>query len=307
MHEIRNFTSPYNEDSLHEHLAGSSTTVCLFGKITSVPYWGSETIGFTNNTRDVELGAHPDIVFRSAPGLTPSVVEMILGTESSNLENVLQFEAEGITESDIEAGKWNYAKIELWLMNWQALEMGEFVIAKHIFGEIRNLQTFFKVETEGLNSLLQKQFGNVAQRVCRIAHVGTETCQLDLDGETSDGFSITKTLEIDSIIDEYHIVLIRDENVPDDFYTNGKMTALAGTNAGLSRETKVGTGEDTDYIQVILKRPFPFPLTEGQTVSMLIGDDKSLERCRYLEQVINRKAFDWIASVEKLNQFPATA
>jgi uncharacterized phage protein (TIGR02218 family) len=308
-HEIRNYSGVYNSSSLLDHMAESSTTLALFGKITSVPYWGSESIGFTNNTRDVTLSAHDDLVFRSAPGLTPSVVEMMLGTESANMENVLQFDVDGITEPDIEAGKWNYASIELWLMNWNALEMGELVIASHIFGEIHNFGTFFKVETEGKNALLQNQFGNVTQRLCRIAEVGTKTCALNLEGRTSDDFTITKTLTIDSIVDAYHIVLVRDlsENVPDDFYHNGKMTALDGTNAGLSRETKKGTGVDTDYIHVILKRPFPFSLSAGDTVSMLIGDDKTLERCVYLGQGINRQAFDWIQSQEKLNQYPARA
>lgn len=307
MHEVRNYSSPYDENSLLDHLAENSTTLCLFGKITSVPYWGSESIGFTNNTRDVTLSAHDDLVFRSAPSLTPSVVEMVLGTESANMENVLQFDSDAITEADIEAGKWNYAKIELWLMNWNALEMGELVVASHVFGEINNYGTFFKVETEGKNSLLQNQFGNVTQRLCRIAHVGTETCQLDLDGTTSDGFSITARLEVTLQTDKYQIVLNREEDVPDDFYNNGKMTALTGLNAGLSREVKSGTGEGTEDVIVTLKRPFPFPIAPGEEVDMLIGDDKTLERCVYLGQAINRRATDWIQSVEKLNQFPSAA
>lgn len=311
MHEIRNYSAPYDENSLHTHRAGSTTTVCLFGKIVPVDYWGGESqaVGFTNNTRDTTLPAHGDLIFRSAPGITPSVVEIILGTESTNMENVLQFDVEGITEEDIEAGKWNGAEIELWLMNWAVPEMGELVVASHIFSEIRNFGTFFKVETEGKNSLLQNQFGNVTQRLCRIAKVATETCQLDLDGTTSDGFKILNTLEIDSIVDEYHIVLVRDaNNVPDDFYNNGEMTVSAGVFEGLSREVKVGTGKDTDYIHVILKRPFPAGVLQvGNNVDMLIGDDKTLERCHYLGQVINRKGFDWIMSVEKLNQFPTAA
>lgn len=305
MHQVRNVEPPFDSESFWTHYGGRGTTVCLFGKITAPSYWGGESIGFTSGTRNVYLAAH-DLTFYASPGINPTVVEMVAGTESASVESILQFSSNAITEEDLEAGKWNYAKLELWLMNYEAFGMGEFVVYSGYLGDVTNAQTYFKAEAVGGHSLLKKKYGNVTARICRLK-TGVGQCQLDLNGITSDGFLITNTLNTASVTDKYNLVLDRDEDVPDDFYNHGLITALSGANAGLSREVKQGTGFGTPSVNVTLRRTFPFPITPGQDFAMRIGDDKTLQRCIYLEQVINRSAEDYVPTIEDANRFPSAA
>jgi uncharacterized phage protein (TIGR02218 family) len=305
MIEVRNFSSPYNSSSLLNHLDSSETNLTLFGKITPPAFWGgsANAVGFTANTRDIYLSNHL-ITFQSAPGILPSVIESSTGSENSNLENTIFFDHAGITEIDLEAGKWDYAACELWLMNWKVLAMGELVIFSGNFGEMHNLQTFFKVQAEGKHSALQNSFGEITSRLCRVKEFRDAQCGHTAT-TTTDGFSVSKTLTVSSVTNKYNLKFTRSsENVPDDFYTNGKITALSGANAGLSREISVGTGVGTGFVNIALKRAFPFPISASQTFTLVAGCDRTLDRCVYFDRVASRRAEDWIPGLENAYRVP---
>ncbi len=302
---VRNFSLPYGANSLLNHLDSTETNLTMFGKITPSAHWGgsANAVGFTANTRDIYLAIH-GITFQSAPGILPSVIESSTGSESSNLENTIFFDHAGITEEGLEAGKWDYAACELWLMNWKALAMGELVIFSGNFGEMHNLQTFFKVQAEGKHSALQNSFGEITSRLCRVKEFRDAQCG-HTAAITTDGFSVSNTLTVSSVTDKYNLKFTRSsENIPDDFYTNGKITALSGANSGLSREISVGTGAGTAFVNIALKRAFPFPISAAQTFTLVAGCDRTLDRCKYFENAVNRRAEDFIPGLENAYRVP---
>lgn len=304
-HEIRNYISPYEADSYWDYLNEDRLTLALFMKITPSTEWADlPTLGYTSLDYPLTLSAH-SLTFYPSAGLLPSTIESE-ASKPSNLEMGTVFDLD-ITESDILAGKWNGAKIELWRMNYEALGMGEEVLFSGIISTITNQQDTFKAELVGLSSRMDGNFGHLTSRICR--KVGTFT---DFPGAcgyseaSSGGFLNQRTLTVSTVTDKTHISLTRStDDVPDDFYTNGKMECLTGDNEGISREIQAATGVGTETVDVVLKRPFPLSIDAGDTFKMTVGCDGTLQRCVYFDNVVNRSAEDFIPGISAAAKVPS--
>lgn len=303
MHSIRNIQSPYSTDeAFWDHYEGEERTLALFLKLTPAPVWTNlPALGFTSFSEDVYLPAH-SLTFKSSAGLNPSTAESEEG-KPSNVEMSSVFD-ESLTEEDLLAGKWNNATFELWIMNWNDLKMGEFVVQTGIITEVKDKQQTFVAEVAGVSSAMETNFGDLTSRTCRAIQpqnggFGGFRCKKDLDDETSDGFQIKNTLTVSSVVSRTEIHFTRDENVPDTFYTNGTIKGLEGLNEDLRREIRVATGVGTGTVNVFLKRAFPFEIVAGQEFELIAGCDGTLERCHYFENVINADAEFFIPTAEQ--------
>lgn len=304
MHEIRNYQSPYTAESYWEYLAGERLTLALFMKITPSTEWaGLPTLGYTSLDNPITLPQH-DLTFYPTAGLLPSAIESE-ASKPSNLELGTVFDLD-ITERDVLAGKWNGAKVELWRMNYEAVGMGEEILFSGLLSTITNQQDNFQAELVGLSSRMDGNFGELTSKVCR--HVGTFTNfpgSCGYSASSSGGFQNQRTLTVATVTDRTHIELTRSgDNVPDTFYTNGRMECLTGENEGISREIQMATGVGTATVDVVLKRPFPLTVDAGDTFELTVGCNGTLERCIYFGNAINRAAEDWIPSIEVASKVP---
>lgn len=305
MYNVRNYQSPYDENSYWSFLESESLTLALFVKITPSTDWADlPTLGYTSLDVPVELPAH-GIIFYPSAGLLPSTIES-QASHPSNLELGTVFDFD-MTEADILAGKWNGAKIELWRMNYLALEMGEELLFSGIISTITNQQDKFQAELEGLSSRMDGNFGHLTSRICR--RVGTFTqfpgeCGYSASTSGSGNWQNKRTLTVEEVTDRTHIKLTRIEDVPNDFYVNGKMECLTGGNEGIAREIQVATGASTDTVDVILKRPFPLTISVGDTFELTVGCNGTLNRCVYFNNVINRSAEDYVPGIAVAAKVP---
>lgn len=91
---------------------------------TVTTYWrifrrDGVTLGFTAHDRDIWLGG---ILHRSAPGMVPSAIRQTAGLtgDSAEMSGVLTHDA--INESDLMHGKYDLARIEIGVADWESLE-----------------------------------------------------------------------------------------------------------------------------------------------------------------------------------------
>ena len=139
MHTPRNIQAPYVANDFWNQWSSVNPRMALFIKVTPSenPYDPRDPIGFTSNSRDMVLPAHPDIVFKSTVGVTPSIVEHKLN-DSGTLE-LTGIYREGIFERrDILAGRWDFASIEVFSACWDNLNLGELVHFRGNLGEFRD-------------------------------------------------------------------------------------------------------------------------------------------------------------------------
>lgn len=306
MHIARNFIAPNDENTIFVHLSGKETSVALFVQLTA-NYPNIAPLGFTSGTRDAILPFHGNTVFKSAPALNQTVAEIEAGLSAPNFEMTAVFDDNNLRETDLLAGRWDYARIEMWLMNYKDYGQGEFVIHSGILGEISSLGDTFRAEAVGKLSLTQNTVGIVTSRLCRVREFGDAECKFPLTGTTQDGFAVTDTRPVSSVTNRANFRLTRGQTTPDGFYNNGKITANSGINAGISREIRTCDSNGGSELIANLKRPFPFNISPGDSFTIIAGCDRTHEKCLYYQNALNRRAEDFIPGIENAMRVPPSS
>lgn len=322
MHVPRNIQSPFTATDFWNNWAGVTPRMALFIKVTSKPEFGSLVRAFTSNSRNMTMPGHPGVTFYSAPAITNTVFEQVLG-ESPTMEITGVYSSDSFDPVEVKAGKWGSAEVEIFSASWDdgtgggqdRRKYGELLHGRGKIADIKDYQTYFTAEIRGLISLLSQDVNKATARLCRVHEFGDDECKKNLAGTVtieSVVYNLTETgLELDDTYlpsDTFIDVLIGQfaGNVPpENFYANGKMTVTGGPNNGLSREIAYNSAVTGDYISVQLKRPFPFSLSESNaTVDLIAGCDRTIEMCMLYDNILNRRAEDYIPGLEQIHRLP---
>lgn len=324
-HVPRNIQAPYVAADFWTQWGSNTPRMALFIKVTPQSFWtGASAIGFTSNTRNMTLPGHPGITFYSAPGVTPTLADQILGeTSSVDFQGIYQT---GIFErSDVIAGKWNFAEIEVFSACWDNTNLGELVHAKGNLGEFKDYQTYFTAEGRGLLGRLSREVDESTQRLCRVREFGDTRCGKDLTTTVTLGgvaYKIRQTgvtgIGSTSGTDYPGAVIVFDTstfsgNVPANSaalgyycprFKNGTLKATSGPNAGISREI-AAAAESTGghpYINVYLKRAFPFTVDVNTTFTLTMGCVRTIEDCRTFANAARFNGEPFVPNIENVNR-----
>lgn len=318
MHEIRNKQGGNTDDDFWTQYGSVNPRMCLCVKITSRPEFGSDVVAFTSNTRDLTLPGHSGVTFRSTPGIVSTDVESALD-EATNLEMTGIYNSDSFEQYEVLARKWDFAEVELFTVCWGDTDLGEFVNFAGNLGEFKDRQIYFTAEGRGPIAQLSNDVNKVTARLCRCKRFGDDECQRDLndpveiDGQdidiihtsTIDGQAGSSILNIASATLDADFLTL-DPEFQLGFFRHGAIEITSGINTGVEREISwnsvvIGPG----YIQVFLKRPFPFPFSGGETVQLTAGCDRTIEMCILYENIINRRAEDYTPGIEAANRVPS--
>lgn len=327
-HSPRFIQSPYVVADFWANWDSVNPRIALFVKVTSKADFGSATLGFTTNSRDMTLPGHAGVTFRPSSALTPTVIEQGLD-EPSNLEMTGAYEQTGFSQPDVIAGKWAFASIEVFSACWDdqtatggidKRRYGELLHFKGNLGEFKDYQTYFTAEGRGLISRLSNDVNAVTSRLCRAPEYGDPVfCKKDLTGNVTIGataYKITQTgiqavsVPLGTAIAIDIFTLGMTGNIPPaNFYKNGKMTGTTGNNAGISREIASSSAASSGIISLGLKRPFPFVLTAtgGEIFTLVQGCDHTIEDCIQNDNIVNRRAEDYIPGIESITRLPTVS
>lgn len=323
MHTPRNIQAPNNANSFWTQWGSVNPRMALFIKVTPKAFWsGVSPIGFTSNTRDMTLPAHTyggnPITFKSAVGITPSVVEQILD-DPTNLEMSGIYQSGTFEQTDVLAGKWDYAEIEVFSACWDNVDLGELVHFKGNLGEFKDYAYYFKAEGRGLIARLSSDTSDVTSRNCRVKNFRDSQCghtasTVTIDGETYNidnqgvillqGYEQINRRQV--VIDGYYWTgnLFPLPLPPSDFFNNGTLTVETGDNEGVSREILRTQTKDGIRITITLKRPLPFTLSSFDTVRLTAGCRRTIEDCRKYDNIVNFRGEPFIPTVETINRIP---
>jgi hypothetical protein len=326
MHTPRNIQAPYTATDFWNNRNSATPRMSLLIKITPQTFWTSvSAVGLTSNTRNMTVPGHPGVTFYSTPGITPTQVEQVLD-DPTNLEMTGIYQTGIFEQEDVAAGKWNFATIEVWSQSWQYPEYGELVHGKCKTGEIKDYQTFFTAEARGMMSQLSSDVNKVTSRFCRVkefrdAECGHTSATVELEGVD---FNVTQTSVSGNPLggDSWHRFEFdtstfagNDPAFGDEFtawldrWANGKITATSGENAGVSREiaaVEESTGGHP-FVTFNLKRPFPFIISTTTTFNLVMGCSRTVEDCMVYENIVNRRAEDYIPTVEAVHRVPPSS
>lgn len=331
-HVPRNIQGGFSASDFWTQWNSVNPRMALFVLITPQSFWTSvDPVGLTSNTRDMTLPGQPGITFKSSPGITPTLAEQALG-ESSTLEFTGVYQAGIFEQEDVIAGKWNFATIEVFVACWDRSgpdkrNYGELVIAKCKTGEVKDYQTYFTAEARGYVGLLSNDVNKVTSRFCRVKEFGDAECGVNLAGTvTINGTAYDlQQSGLGGVIEPSPVYINEigfdtslfagntpsEPDFPDYFarFVNGKMTVTSGANAGVSREIAAAQEHGVfgyPFMNLNLKRKFPFEL-DGEVYTLTMGCNRSIEDCIIYDNIINRRAEDYVPGIEAANRVPPSS
>ncbi|MBN8531718.1 MAG: DUF2163 domain-containing protein, partial [Alphaproteobacteria bacterium] len=241
---------------LAAHLAGEVTTLATCWKLT--PRVGS-ALGFTDHDRDLVISG---VTYKAATGFTPTAVlsRAELAVDSLDLEGML--DAAAITEADVLAGKYDYAEICIFMVNYADLSQGILYLRQGWLGEVRMSGAHFVAELRGLAQRLQQTIGEVFSPGCR-ASFGDARCKINPAGFTFAGTVISAVSRL--------VFTDSGRTQASGYFNQGKITFTSGANNGLSMEIKAyNTAKE-----FTLALPMPGAILPGDTYSAVAGCDKA--------------------------------
>jgi len=236
--------------------SGATIEQAVFGTSPAVILATDHTRKLTFNSETYTPRVLLPTRFSRSDGLKPDNAELI---------HILQ--AGGVTETELRAGRWDYARWEFMTVNYLDLSMGVAQHAKGRFGEFRIDNGRFVAELRALSQPLSQPLGQIVSSLCDARQLGDDRCGQPLDNymhdadvTTSSGLTITVNLS---------------PAKADGYFQYGLFRFRSGNNRFYEREIKNNAGN-----VITLQRPFPLTITAGDDVTLIAGCVRTIEACK---------------------------
>ncbi len=251
-------------NALAVHIAGEVTTLATCWKLTRRD---SVTMGFTDHDRDILFET---VTYKAASGFTPSAIEnnTTLNVDNLDVEGVLA--AGSITESEILAGAYDFAEIEIFQVNYNDLSQGNLKLRRGWLGEVSLHRQQFVAEVRGLTQRLSQTIGELFSPSCR-ATLGDSRCKVAIASHTVIGTATGVT--------SYQEFTDSTRTEASGLFSFGLLTFTSGANNGLSIEVKEYSYSSTSGGKLTFALPMPYAIGIGDSYSLSKGCDKTIQTC----------------------------
>ena len=242
------------------HLAGEVTTLAM---CFAVRRRDGVRLGFT--TADQELHIDGGRYLPGA-GLTPSDIAASRQMNADEMEVIGVLSAQSITDGDLRSGLYDFAEVEIFLVNWASPSDGRVTLLHGWLGEATLKNGAFVAEVRGLVQALQQTFGEVYSPECR-ADLGDACCRADLSAVT-----VIASVAAAGTTRAFTATAL---GVADGWYDYGVLRWLTGTNAGRRIEVKRQLGNGIELYDAM-----PLAPAVGEVFSLSAGCDKRFATCK---------------------------
>jgi uncharacterized phage protein (TIGR02218 family) len=267
--------------NLKNHLAQETTTTCTLWKITRTD---SQVFGFTDSAADV---LYNGLNYVASTGHAPSSIQTNSTLSVDNLEVQSILDSTSITESDIQAGIWDFAEVLIMIVNYKDLSMGDMILRRGWLGNIKTGANNFTAELRGMMQPLQQVIGRVYTAACS-AQLGDSACGINTTGYTYTG-TVESTTDSRTFVDSLIVAATG-------YYNGGIITWTSGLNNTYKMEVKSNIGSS-----VVLQLGMPNPIQIGDSFTIVAGCDKTLATCKAkFNNVINFRGFPHIPGYDKM-------
>ena len=164
------------------HYAQGTTTLCVCWKVARTD---GVVFGFTDLDHDLVIDG---VKYEARSGVTPTDFQAESRLAVDNLEVAGFLDSDNIVPSDLLAGLWDFARVEIFLVNWQDLTQGIDILMTGHIGAVSQKNQTFTAELRGLANAYAQTIGEVFQPGCR-ATLGDARC-----GVSMGPYSVTGTL-----------------------------------------------------------------------------------------------------------------
>ncbi len=251
-------------EDLQAHLAGDATTTCHCWRLTRRD---GVVLGFTDHDRDLAFDA---TVFLAASGFAASDWETISGLAAPSGDVAGALSSSAISENDITAGKYDGARVEQFLVNWN--QPNQHIRLKVMeIGEITRSESDFRAELRSMTHRLGQTRGRIYSRRCG-ADFGDTRC-----GKNAADFTATGTVAAAADMSRANVGGLAA--FASGHFRYGILTFTSGVNDGVSADIESHVQAD-GAVTLVFWLPLPARPAAGDTFSIIAGCDKSFDTCR---------------------------
>lgn len=278
--------------ALDAHLAEGITRVCRCWRLTRRD---GVVFGFTDHDRTLVIDG---VVFRADTGMTAATVSQTSGLSVDNSETIGAFSDAAIARSDIVAGRFDHAQVEVWIVQWDAPE-NRVLQFRGSLGELTRSGDAFRAELRGLSEAINTPTGRVYNRACD-AVLGDRRCAVDLSVAAYRTEVIVQTVEAGRVFTFEGMAAYEDR-----WFERGQFLVLSGEAEGLAGAIKLDRDGDT-IRHVELWDRLGAAIEPGDRVQLTAGCDKRMKTCRLkFGNVLNFRGFPDIPGTDWLLAHPS--
>lgn len=156
------------------HLAQGSTTLTTLWEIERVD---GKKLFYTELDKDL---TYKDNLYQSASGFNKSAIKSTATLAAGGLDVTGFLRDDGISDEEIRNGAFDFAKVRIFMVNYEDLSMGEIKLRTGHFGEVQTTDSgAFLVELRGLVDMLNYRIGDTYLNECRL-DLGSPKCGIKL-------------------------------------------------------------------------------------------------------------------------------
>jgi hypothetical protein len=156
--------------ALSTHLNGSALTLASMVKITRQD---GTVLGFSSADVNLVFGG---VTYHADSAFDPSSLRGQLASGVDNLSVVGMLKSPYITDTDLLAGQYDGAQVELFLVNYMDLSQGKMVLLTGYLGDATLEDGKWTIEFRSISQLTGQQIGELTSPSCRVLQFGDERC-----------------------------------------------------------------------------------------------------------------------------------
>lgn len=133
---------------------------------------------FTDHDANISFGGN---TYVASSGYQRTAIQNDATLSVDNLEIQGILDSNQISDSDLRVGKFDYAEIRIFAVNWQDLTQNEIKLRRGWIGEVMlTSQGTFAAELRGMTQSLSQQIGQITESECR-ADLGDTRCTVPIN------------------------------------------------------------------------------------------------------------------------------
>ncbi len=300
--------------ALGAHLGQDSTTTAMLWKCKRQD---GVILGFTDHDMPILFNDGTEgspvgtlaVLYTPYDGATASATETGSDMSSSSQELVGYLDSAAITEADIFANKYDYATIEIRLVNWQDLTQGALLWKKGTLGEVKVKNGQFTAEIRGMEYYLNTNIGDTYGAMCR-ADLGDSRCTFNIAAAVQTGVVVSVSdlrtfVAAASPLMSPANPLVEAINgsvtpAPTAWFNEGVLTWLTGLNAGYLIEVGQYTQPTIELFENM-----PYVIMPGDTFTIEPGCDHSIATCNSkFNNLVNFRGEPFIPGNQQILVYP---
>lgn len=263
-------------------MSGALTTIALCWRLERRD---GVTIGLTAHDRDLAIDG---LVYRAAPGMTPSAISRSASLEADSMDVTGALTSSAISEGDLLAGRWDGARVVLFATDWTAPDAGV-PLGEGVIGAVETRGGMLTAELRGAAARLERAVVEETSPDCR-AMLGDRRCRVAMAGRRR----FARVLAVDGAA----VTLDAVEPVAN-AYGGGLLRWFGGGNSGLEDAVALSDGAS-----VTLLVPPRFA-GAGALVELIEGCDKTLATCASrFGNAVNFRGEPYLPGIDLLTRYP---